>query len=422
MAGTAIWALRWQDVDPVRHDFDSSRVRAAIEQALDERERSKRSERDPGQATEDAVDRALLAALGPWVAGWRWAASEPGGGGPVRAYCCARDSLKGTRAEQAGTIARAVADWRARVEDLARLFVELASEPRALEDAAPHAASRLLPLVLEWTGAEDAWYRTFHCLLVWSLQAQGVAPLEAEALVAKAISGRFESWVAPDDEARDSALAALRAAAREPLPAGEDDATAQWLATRGNVRWDQDRYYHPGPVRVDGHERFIDEVDARRDPVRAHRMRQALARARKEAARGESLDFARLAAWQRVVLGEAAPFRDRDAFAHEGRDRYAYADGLRERFDACLREATAPGLSVIARAARVYLDVCYVHPFADGNARAARLALDFVLSREGLGLHVAGPVFLVARRTMRSGEVFRFQWVLDYLVGQRARG
>ncbi|WP_311774568.1 Fic family protein [Streptomyces sp. AK010] len=39
-----------------------------------------------------------------------------------------------------------------------------------------------------------------------------------------------------------------------------------------------------------------------------------------------------------------------------------------------------------ARAARAYLDVCFFHPFDDGNARSAFLALIFVLAREGIAL------------------------------------
>jgi Fic family protein len=48
-------------------------------------------------------------------------------------------------------------------------------------------------------------------------------------------------------------------------------------------------------------------------------------------------------------------------------------------------------------AARVYLDVCFFHPFDDGNARAARLALDCVLTRAGLAIHVAEPIFAIPR-------------------------
>jgi hypothetical protein len=43
-------------------------------------------------------------------------------------------------------------------------------------------------------------------------------------------------------------------------------------------------------------------------------------------------------------------------------------------------------VSARARAARSSLDLGFLHPFDDGNARAARVALDFVLTRAGLVL------------------------------------
>ncbi|MFI2763631.1 Fic family protein [Streptomyces echinatus] len=57
--------------------------------------------------------------------------------------------------------------------------------------------------------------------------------------------------------------------------------------------------------------------------------------------------------------------------------------------NACLAESarhTERPLPLTARAARAYLDVCFFHPFDDGNARSAFLALLFVLAREGVAL------------------------------------
>lgn len=45
---------------------------------------------------------------------------------------------------------------------------------------------------------------------------------------------------------------------------------------------------------------------------------------------------------------------------------------------------------VTARAARAYLDICFFHPFDDGNARSAFLILLFVLAREGITLNGVG--------------------------------
>jgi len=70
-----------------------------------------------------------------------------------------------------------------------------------------------------------------------------------------------------------------------------------------------------------------------------------------------------------------------------GRERYPIVPDLRERLASALRDAEDPQTSRIVRAVRLYLDICYLHPFADGNARAARLALDHLLTRYRHGLH-----------------------------------
>ncbi|OEV39151.1 hypothetical protein HS99_0018470 [Kitasatospora aureofaciens] len=100
-----------------------------------------------------------------------------------------------------------------------------------------------------------------------------------------------------------------------------------------------------------------------------------------------------MAAWQREVLGETeAPFRENDAYAKAGRERYARTPRTQSDFAACLREATDPEVALAARAARAYLDVAFFHPFADGNARAALLTLTHVLAREDVILPEVGPL------------------------------
>ncbi|MFD7227316.1 Fic family protein [Streptomyces sp. NPDC059881] len=108
-------------------------------------------------------------------------------------------------------------------------------------------------------------------------------------------------------------------------------------------------------------------------------------------ARGSLLDFELLRGWQQYVLDtpERPPFRSSPAFAKEGRERYGIGPDTRARLDACLAESAKDNgrpLPLTARAARAYLDVCFFHPFDDGNARSAFLALVFVLAREGVAL------------------------------------
>ncbi|MFH7340445.1 hypothetical protein [Streptomyces sp. KHY 26] len=76
----------------------------------------------------------------------------------------------------------------------------------------------------------------------------------------------------------------------------------------------------------------------------------------------------------------------------------------RARFEACLAESAQDPdrpLPVTARGARVYLDICFFHPFDDGNACSALLALLFVIAREGIALD---DVSLLRRITFRADE------------------
>ncbi|MEV7239268.1 Fic family protein [Streptomyces sp. NPDC051020] len=80
------------------------------------------------------------------------------------------------------------------------------------------------------------------------------------------------------------------------------------------------------------------------------------------------------------------------AFAKDGKERYGLTPDTRARFERCLSESAQPSLPLPSRAARTYLDVLFFHPFEDGNARAAMLALAFVLARKGVSLDHVHPL------------------------------
>jgi len=413
-------ALRWSDVDPATHAYDETRLRAVVARAVAPFDLSEESHaKDPynRQRAEDAIDRALLAELGLWSAGWCWGAHF--NGGPNRAYCCGPHSLT-SRAEAPEIVVSALASWHGRLEQLSERFEALGQPDLEIDEAACRAAADLLPRVLEWTRAIDAWYATFQKILSWALENQGHEPDEADALASASIDGRFSSWVKPSPDERQAAWGALREATQRvagPVP----DGLAQWRKQRSGTDWSamvRRSAWLPGTVTRDGHERYIERVDRPRDPARADRMLVALTTVRAAAARGEPLTFEALCGWQEIVLGEPVwGFRKGEAYAHGGRERYGLDPGTQKRFERCLSQTDDQSIAAVSRAARVYLDVCFFHPFADGNARSARLALDYVLTRHGLALHAAEPVFLVARRASDSRGASLLQWVIDYLAG-----
>lgn len=138
--------LRWSDVDPAGHVFDPAPVRAVVAERI-VGAIGKPAPEHGDDALEDAVDRAIVTACGAWAAGWRWATSEPGGGGPVAGWCCARDSLLvDDEVKAAATIDRVVAalgEWRAFLEELALVFAELRAtlDELEIEDRVERAVS-----------------------------------------------------------------------------------------------------------------------------------------------------------------------------------------------------------------------------------------------------------------------------------------
>jgi prophage maintenance system killer protein len=159
--------------------------------------------------------------------------------------------------------------------------------------------------------------------------------------------------------------------------------------------------------------------DAAIDDARGAAMLAALDAVRADARSSEPLSFAMLARWQALLIPDAS-LRRHDAWAKDGRERYAYHKDLGERVEAWLHEANDASVPVVARAARVYLDVCFLHPFADGNARAARLALDFVLTRAGLTVDDAdGALFRTPLAVTDPQVGAHYQTLLAHLVRRR---
>lgn len=411
--------LSWDEVDPSRHPFDPSsaaQVVGLLGPAQCVPRRPEVSVADPvmsawddgeGELWADAMSHALAERYGHWAVGWRWARDEGDfDGGPVGSWCCPQDSIT-TPEETLARVVAALCEWRAWLESLAGWFDAYPLEPAVAADQRipwEQAARNLILQVVDRTGHGSGWHR--HCaqVLTWFLQRWNVPAEVAEALVDEAIGGRFHSWTSPetvlvDDVAERLALSLRQDATTRPFELGRGEPTSdhleRWLAVRDCVPWqdvsDAGGGDDPMAPSRDGAVEDIRAFDGAIESARAEGLLAALELARIDAARGASLTFELLQGWQQHVLRtpQPPPFRSSPAFAKGGHERYGIGPDTRARLNACLAESTydsARPLSLSARAARAYLDVCFFHPFGDGNARAAFLALTFVLAREGIAL------------------------------------
>ncbi|WP_030303912.1 Fic family protein [Streptomyces katrae] len=176
----------------------------------------------------------------------------------------------------------------------------------------------------------------------------------------------------------------------------QNDALADWLCIRAETawpRWSGEPAVSAGPPTPDGFRNFFTTTRGGRDPEGTTRVLTALDAAFIDAQQGARLTFPVMANWQRTVLNrKTVDFRTMPAFAKGGRERYGLGPDTLAQFERCLAESTSPGVLLPSRAARTYLDVLFFHPFEDGNARAAMLALAFVMAREGVSLLDVHPL------------------------------
>lgn len=415
------WRLTWLDLAPSRHPFDPDRARALIAAEVQKlldlvHGRTTAITPDDRALLFSQVGVALLIELGAWTCGWTWVSMEEGG--PVRALSGALTDYAFRRGERDGapTVERmfaAVMEWRAYLEALEKVFDELPQakgrSPDQLQRDIEQAGAMILPIVVRGTETARMWYQTFTQAMLWYLEAKGHDARLLANPVGGVVATQFESWVAPPPAAQTACFTSVgsrvlleeeRASTNEPT-----DALTIWL-NRGRPAIARFRpivgFKPEEAVHFDAQRRYVDDHDRRLrgDAARADAMEVALDLCRESTSKPLSFDL--LQRWQEVVLGEPAPLRTTDAFAKKGRERYGTPKNLREQLEACLSEANDEATPLPLRAARVYLDVLFFHPFADGNARAARLALDHTLMREGVTLHAVEPIFALALRPTTS--------------------
>ncbi|MEV0122092.1 Fic family protein [Streptomyces sp. NPDC050703] len=420
--------LSWDEVDPARHRFDgasAARVVHSLGPATCVPRRPDVPVADPAMSAwshgeagswADAMSQALVEHYGRWTLGWRWAHDKGDfDGGPVGSWCCPRDSVT-TPDETLARVVAALCEWRGWLESLAGWFDAYPLEPADIGDQRilwERAARNLILQVTDRTGCGSGWYGHCHQVLTWFLSHWGFAPDTARDLVDQAIGGRFLSWTGPDIVLVDDVAERLSLSLRpdDGIRSAEPpaDHLERWLTVRGNVPWRQapdSGADTPVTPSRDGAVEDIRAFDGAVDPARARGLLAALELMRSDAARGATLDFDLLSGWQQHILDTPRRplFRTAPAFAKGGRERYGIGPDTRARLDACLAESAPDGerpLPLTARAARAHLDVCFFHPFDDGNARSAFLALLFVLAREGITLD---GVALLRRVTFEAGN------------------
>ncbi|WUS95199.1 Fic family protein [Streptomyces sp. NBC_00708] len=419
--------LTWDDVDPARHRFDSASARQVVRSLGPAQRVPSRPDipfGDPamsawswgeGMPWADAMSQALVEHYGRWTLGWRWAHDEGDfDGGPVGNWCCPRDSITSEQETLARVVA-ALCEWREWLESLAGWFDAYLLNLTEIEDQRilwERAARNLILQVTDRTGCGSGWHGHCHQVLTWFLSRWGVLPDLARELVDEAIGGRFKSWTGPDpllvDDVAERLALSLRADDGAQSTGPAPDHLERWLAVRESVPWQEvpeGGRDEPVAPSNDGAAEDIRAFDGAVDPARARGLLAALELLRADAARSAVLDFKLIQRWQQYVLDTPTPpFRHLPAFAKGGRERYGISSDTRARLDVCLAQSAQDAerpLSLSARAARAYLDVCFFHPFDDGNARSAFLTLVFVLAREGIALD---GVSLLRRVTFQADQ------------------
>lgn len=395
--------LRWSDVKPEERRFDKTRAREIVQSFVwgfdwDD---------DRGGYWEDCLDQLLVQEFGVWIGGWR--SGEDGG--PVRTRLCKYQSKK----RIFSSVMSALKLWSRFLTEFDQILEELPLDADAdPTENVEMAAARLIPMVLRRTDAQDAWYRTCALALNWYLEANGLSDRSSRAAVDRTIGGHFGSWCTPTPEQMERAAQKTARVIKDTHPLGQEDSLELWLKMRESAseQWPRSTGHH-APLREDGHNHYIRNVE------KDERMLVALTASRAWAAGTEPLKVDVLRAWQKLVLSQGdVSLRTTDAFAKNGRERYGVAH--LSRFGELLAEANDSTLTPQWRGAMAYLDVCFFHPFEDGNARLARLVLDAILWRAGYALNYVEPVFVVARAAIDRGGGGWLASAVDHLLGERS--
>jgi hypothetical protein len=159
----------------------------------------------------------------------------------------------------------------------------------------------------------------------------------------------------------------------------------------------------------DAHLKYIEQFDIKRSVQQANNFQNALFLARNDARTLNQLSFSTIQNWQGIVLGKSiAPFRNGPAFAKGGLEVYGFRANTEIIFSNKIHLDFEDSAHPICKAIRSYLDICFFHPFEDGNSRAARLIFDFYTTRGGLIMKDVRPLFSLPRVAGRVDDYLDF--------------
>jgi len=421
--------LTWQECleAPETVDVDSlrSQLLAAIASSYSTTNLSKLRSKVGAVEITHFLNSAVGLHCGTWA---RWWSFSGGDGGFVSSWCCPNHSalLKNDRSidDTIERVVLSVVEWHDAIRFFENQFATLAEETEGmpLADRVEHAAVQIAHELILINSARDAWYYTFQSVLEWYLSSLGLEPIAINEELERVVEGRFSSWTEPSSEE-------LRQTAKEigdvvqgletsltnnEFSDNRIDTTAQWLKRRKELERELG-FQQKKKITRDEHRAFIERFDFERSQTRGEAMLNALAQCRADAKSDRPLDWEMLRQWQELVLQREAAFRTGDAFAKGGRERYPLNPGTPKDFRKRLAEANADDVSPLTAAGRVYFDVCFFHPFNDGNARSARLAFEFVLARNNLAFELPDLLFRVSRDPHCGG----FFAALQAVLGQR---
>jgi hypothetical protein len=159
------------------------------------------------------------------------------------------------------------------------------------------------------------------------------------------------------------------------------------------------------------HQAYVERFDTFRDSERGARMLAAVQAVAERAREGGSITWEGLCSIQCVVLDlESVGFREGPAYANARLETYGSHPRLEGAFKKKLARDEAEELHPLLKACRLYLDVRFFHPFADGNSAAARLAVQWILQREGVRIPDLIPLF---RQPIAPGNLEHYRALID---------